>query len=388
MRQSHKAGEKLFIDYSGNKIPIINSHTGEVTFAELFVCVWGVSNYTYTKATYSQQLEDWIMSHVHAFGYFGCVPKVCVPDNLKSGINKSCRYEPDINRTYLHMAQHYGTVIIPARPYKAKDKAKVEVGVLIAQRWIIAVLRNRKFYSLGELNQAIRELLEIINNKVMKKIKKSRRELFETLDKPASLSLPEKPYEYAQWKKCRVNIDYHIEIDGHYYSVPYQLNKEQVEVRYTTTTVEIFFRNKRITSHVRDYNRGKHTTLQEHMPQSHRKCLEWTPTRIIEWAGKSGPNIKELVKSILESRKYPEQGYRSCLGIIRLGKYYPVNRIENACKRALKFKTYSYKSVKNILEYNLDRQVGPELNNPAKSGMVSLKHEKIRDETYYQEDIC
>ena len=384
MRQNHKAGEKLFIDYSGNKIPIINPATGEITYAELFVCVWGASNYTYAEATHSQQLENWIMSHVRAFEYFGCVPNVCVPDNLKSGITSACRYEPDVNRTYLQLAQHYGTVIIPARPYKAKDKAKVEVGVLIAQRWIIAVLRNRRFYSLGELNQAIRELLEIINNKVMKKVKKTRRELFETLDKPSALLLPEKPYEYAEWKRCRVNIDYHVEIDGHYYSAPYQLNKEQVDVRYTAKIVEIFFRNKRITSHIRDYNKGKHTTLPEHMPESHRKYLEWTPTRIIDWAGKTGPNIKELVKNILESREYPEQGYRSCLGIMRLVKYYSVERLEKACMRAIKYRLYSYRSVKNILEQKLDLQVEPELNNK----IVSPLHENIRGEIYYKGDLC
>ena len=378
MRQNYKAGEKLFIDYSGKKIPI-HSVTGEITMAELFVTAWGASNYIYAEATESQRLPDWVMSHVHAFEYFGCVPKVCVLDNLKSGINKACKYEPDINRTYFNMIQYYKTVAFPARPHEPKDKAKVEVSVLIAQRWIIAVLRNRRFYSLGELNIAIRELLEIINNKVMKITKKSRKELFEMLDKPNALPLPEKPYEYSEWKKCRVNIDYHVEIDGHYYSVPYQLNKEQVDVRHTARIIEIFFRNKRVASHIRNNNKGRHTTIPEHMPESHRKYLEWTPTRIIDWAGKTGPNIKELVKEILESREYPEQGYRSCLGIMNLQKYYPVERLEKACSRAIRFKLYSYRSVKNILKLKMDLQPEPKTENKT----VPTIHENIRGEMYY-----
>lgn len=381
MRQNHKAGEKLFIDYAGDKIQIINPATGEGIPTELFVAVWGASNYTYAEATHSQQLEDWIMSHVRAFEYFGCVPKVCVPDNLRSGVSKACRYEPDINLTYLDLAEYYGTVVIPARPYKSRDKAKVEVGVLIAERWILAVLRNKKFYSLGELNRGISGLLEKINNKEMIKLKKSRKELFETFDKPNALQLPEKSYEYAQWKKCRVNIDYHIEIDGHYYSVPYQLNKEQVDVRCTSKIVEIFFNKKRIASHIRDFNKGRHTTIPEHMPLSHRKYLEWTPSRIIEWAAKTGKNIAELVKNVLESREYPEQGYRSCLGILRLQKYYPVDRVEKACSRAIKYKLYSYKSVRNILELKLDQQFETESENKT----VPVLHENIRGGRYYAE---
>lgn len=379
MRQNHKAGEKLFIDYDGDKIPIIDLVTGEEIMTELFVSVWGASNYTYAEATLTQQLPDWIMSHVRAFEYFGCVPNVCVPDNLKSGITRACWYEPEVNGTYHHLAQYYGTVVIPARPRRAKDKAKAEAGVLLVKRWIIAVLRNRRFYSLGELNAAIRELLIRLNNKPLVKIKKSRKELFELYDKPAALPLPGKPYEYAEWKKCRVNIDYHIEVDVHYYSVPYQLNKEQVDVRVTSTIVEIIYRNKRIVSHVRSYVKGGHTTLKEHMPQSHQQYLEWTPSRIIDWAAKAGPNIAELVKQILKSREYPEQGYRSCLGIMRLQKGYPVDRLEKACYRALKYQLYSYKSVKNILESNLDRQVELELINQP----ISPVHENIRGDTYY-----
>lgn len=381
MRQNHKAGEKLFIDYEDG-LSIINSQTGEVVSTELFVAVWGASNYTYAEATMTQQLSNWIMSNVRAFEYFGCVPHVCVPDNLKSGVTKACRYEPDINQTYLNLAQHYKTVVIPARPKKPKDKAKVEVGVQIAARWILAVLRNHKFFSLGELNGAIKELLEKLNTRLLVKFQKSRRELFEELDKPNALMLPGKPYEYAEWKKCRVNIDYHIEVAMHYYSAPYQLRSEQVDVRLSGETVEIFFKGQRITSHVRSMLKGFSTTKKEHMPESHRQYLEWTPSRIIDWAGKNGQNTAELVKMIMENRAYPEQGYRSCLGIMRLTKYYPVERVENACKRALKYKLYSYRHVKNILETKLDQQT--EIENKTIS---SPMHENIRGENYW-EALC
>ena len=385
MRQDHKAGEKIFIDYSGDKIPIINSATGEQVLAELFVAVWGASNYTYAEATLTQQLPDWIMSHVRAFEYFERVPNVCVPDNLRSGINKACLYEPEINPTYLHLVHHYGTAVIPARPYMAKDKAKAEVGVLIVQRWITAVLRNRKFYSLAELNQAIRELVEKLNTRIMKKVKQSRKELYEMLDKPNALPLPAQRYEYAQWKKCRVNIDYHIEVEQHYYSVPYQLCREVIEVRITTTTIEVFLKGKRITSHIRSFEKYRHTTKPEHMPDKHRYQLECTPTKIIEWAGKIGPNTKELVKKIIESREYPQQGYRSSLGITRLTKYYPVARIEKACCRALKYNLYSYKSVVNILKAKLDQQ---EIKQE-ESKTAPIVHENVRGEIYYKQgDLC
>lgn len=385
MRQIHKAGEKLFIDYSGDKIPIINPDTGEKVFAELFVAVWGASNYTYAEATLTQQLPDWIMSHVRAFEYFDRVPNVCVPDNLKSGVTQACIYEPNINSTYLHLANHYGTAVIPARLRKAKDKAKVEVGVLIAQRWIIAVLRNRKFYSLAELNQAIKELVEKLNARVMKITKQSRREVYEMLDKPNALLLPAQRYEYAQWKKCRVNIDYHIEVEQHYYSIPYQLRREVMEVRITTATIEAFFRGKRVASHIRSYNKYLPSTKKEHMPDKHRYHLDCTPTKIIEWAGKIGVNTKELVKKIIESREYPQQGYRSSLGITRLIKYYPTERIEKACCRALKYNLYSYKSVVNILKARLDQQEIKQEENK----IAPIEHENVRGETYYKQgDLC
>lgn len=381
MRQTHKAGEKLFIDY-GEGLSIINRLTGETIPVTMFISVWGASNYTYAEASLSQTSREWIMSHVHAFEYFGCVPHIGVPDNLKSAITKACRYEPEVNSAYLDLAQHYNFAVIPARPYMPKDKAKAEVGVLIAKRWIMASLRNRKFFSLSELNAAIKELLLKLNNRKMQKINKSRKELFEALDKPAALALPDKRYEYAQWKKCRVNIDYHIEVDKHYYSVPYQLLREEVDVRLTDNVVEIFLRSKRQASHARSFEKYKHTTQKEHMPISHQKYLEWNPSRIMSWAEKTGPYTKEMVTKILQTRKYPEQGYRSCLGILRLTNIYSAERMENACKRAIAYQSYSFKSVNMILENNLDKQADS-FTNDNDLKLVLPSHENVRGEDYY-----
>jgi transposase len=381
MRQEHRAGEKMFIDFCDG-LSITDMKTDERTPTELFISVWGASCYTYAEACYTQKKESWLMAHVRAFEYSGCVPHIVVPDNLKSGVTKPCRYEPDINRTYLCMSQHYGTTILPARPGKPKDKAKVENGVWVAQRWILACLRNRTFYSLHELNEAIGPLLEKMNNKKMQKLERTRKELFETLDRPAALPLPQQRYEYADWKKARVNIDYHIEVLCHRYSVPYQLVHQAVDVRITSQAIEVFHKNKRITSHLRSNVKQGFTTKDEHMPEMHRKYLEWTPERILNWAEKTGECTKELVKTIMESKKHPQQTYRSCLGIFRLDKYYPKERIENAARRALKYRTYSYQSMKSILATGLDKQ--PDLFfNP---GKLSPMHENIRGQEYYHEN--
>jgi transposase len=380
MRQDHRAGEKMFIDYCDG-LTITNIETGEKIPTQMFVGVWGASNYTYVEASFTQEKEAWLMAHVRAFEYSGCVPRIVVPDNLRSGVNRACKYEPDINRTYLEMARHYGTTIIPTRPYKAKDKAKVEVGVLIAQRWILACLRNRTFYHLSDLNEAIRELLEKLNNRPMRKLHRSRKEMFETLDKVAALPLVQQRYEYAEWNKARVNIDYHIEVESHYYSVPYAFVHEQVDVRITGHTVEVFYKGTRQASHVRSFIKYAHTTKPEHMPESHRKYLEWTPPRIIQWAEKTGECTKEVVKTILESRKYPEQAYRSCLGILRLERYYSKERIENASRRALRYRTCSYQSIKLILATGLDKQTDFLYEQGT---VISLVHENIRGKEYYR----
>lgn len=379
LRQPYRAGEKLFVDYAGQTVPIVNPHTGEVKEAQIFVAVLGASNYTFAQASDSQSLPCWIKSHVDALSFFGGVPEIIVPDNTKAAVTHPCRYEPDINPTYLDLAQHYGATVIPARTLKPRDKAKVEAGVLVAERWILASLRNRTFFSLAELNQAISERLTILNNRRFKKLNTTRRELFETTERPALRPLPPRPYQYAEWKKRTVHIDYHIEVDGHYYSVPYQLVGHHVDVRLTGHTVEVLFKNKRVASHPRSYQRGQFTTRMEHRPKSHQRYLEWTPSRIIGWAEKIGPHTQELVTRILESRPHPEQGFRSCLGIMRLGKRYPLERLEAACLRALKIHALSYKSVASILKTGLDKQ--PCEQNP-KAKVIA--HPNVRGTHYYR----
>lgn len=378
LRQTYRAGEKMFVDYAGQTIPIHDKFTGKVKQAQIFIAVLGASNYTYAEASLDQKLASWINGHIRAFEYFGGVTKITVPDNLKSGISKACRYEPDINPTYHDLAAYYGTVVIPARIWRPKDKSKVEAGVLVVERWILAVLRNRKFFSLNELNNVIRELLIRLNERPFKKLPGSRRSLYEKLEKNTLIPLPQTRYVAAEWKKARVNIDYHIELNGHYYSVPYNLVHEKVDLRFTNTTVEILYNGKRIASHMRDDSKGRHTTIKEHMPKTHRQYTEWTPSRIINWAGKIGKSTAEIVEIILNSREYPEQAYRSCLGILRLAKAYSNERVESACRRALIYKGYSYKSIKSIIENGLDKQP---LIEPG--GDLFINHENIRGTKYF-----
>jgi transposase len=380
MRQEHRGGEKLFIDYSDG-LSIVDAATGELTLTQLFVAVWGASNYTYAEATMSQTLPEWISSNNHAFEYFGCVPRVMVPDNLKSGVSKACKYEPDLNPTYRDMAEHYGCAVLPARPYRPRDKAKVEAGVLIAQRWILAVLRHRTFYSLAELNTAIRECLERLNTRLLHRVKKARRELFESLDRPNALPLPQRHYEYAEWYKAKVQLNYHIDVAGHYYSVPFQLIHERLDIRLTGATLEAFHKGMRVAAHVRSQIKGGYTTLPDHMPPSHRFYAEWNPARFIQWAGKTGESTARLVEEILATRPYPEQGYKTCLGIINLTRDYAPVRVEAAARRALKFRTCSYRSMKAILASGLDRQ----LDNSEQSVLPGLlPHQNIRGQEYYQ----
>jgi len=379
MRQEHRAGEKVFVDYCDG-LAIADPSTGELIPTQLFVAVWGASNYTYAEATRSQTLPDWIGSHVSAFQYFASAPRMLVPDNLRSGVNKACKYEPELNPTYAEMAEHYGCAVLPARPRKPRDKAKVEAGVLVAQRWILAVLRERTFHSLSELNAAIAECLERLNTRPMRRLGKSRRELFETVDRPAALTLPQKPYEYAEWLKATVNIDYHIEVDHHYYSVPFRLLRERLDVRLTATTVEAFHKGERVAAHVRSCLRGLHTTLKEHMPPEHRKYAEWTPSRFIQWASKTGTATAQLVERIMASRTYPEQGYRSCLGIMRLARDYDAERVEAAARRALKYNTCSFRSMNAILAAGLDRQ--PE-DGALPRQTTLFQHGNIRGPEYY-----
>lgn len=377
MRQVHKAGEKMFVDFAGKTMGIVDPDTGEIREAQIFVAVLGASSYTYVEAVWSQDLQNWIACHTHAFEFFGGVAQLTIPDNLKSGVTKPCRYEPDLNPTYQDMAEHYGTAVITARIKKPKDKAKAEVGVQVVTRWILARLRKRTFFSLTELNAAISELLEWANNKKFAKLDGSRKSFFESLDKPALQPLPSERYEFAQFKKAVVNIDYHIEVDRHYYSVPYQLVKETVDIRATRSTVEVLFKGKRVASHARSYSPGRHTTILGHMPKSHREYARWSPSRIVSWAESIGPNCAGLTKAILNSREHPAQGFRSAMGIVRLTKAYSVERLETACRRALEARALSYTSVSLMLKNNLE---GAPIETERQ---LVIDHSNIRGADYY-----
>ena len=379
MRQHHVAGERAFVDFAGDTIEVTCAETGEVRQAQLFVGVLGASNYTYAEATLSQTLPDWINSHIHAFEFFGGVTQILVPDNLKSGVTHPCRYEPDVNPTYTDLANHYGTTVIPTRPGKPKDKAKVESSVLIVERWILAALRNRTFFSLRELNQAIGQLLYKLNRRAFKKLPGSRLSHFETIDKPALQPLPAEPYEFAEWKKVRVHIDYHVAVDGHYYSVPHALIKKQLDVRITQNTIECFHRGNRVASHRRAHQKGRHTTVPAHMPEAHRQAGDWSPQRLANWAAKTGPATEKLILTVLAARKHPQQGYRSCLGILRLGKAYGDDRLEAACRRALTLGSHSYKSIESILRHRLEEQPLTEHSELT----LPEDHDNIRGPSYY-----
>jgi transposase len=379
MRQEHRAGEKLFVDYAGQCAEVVDRRTGEIRQAQIFVAVLGASSYTYAEATWSQQLPDWIGSHVRAFGFFGGTSELLVPDNLRSGVSKAHRYEPDLNPTYADLANHYGVAVLPARVRKPRDKAKAEAGVLLVERWILAALRDRTFFSLEELNREIARLLERLNSRPFKKLPGSRRELFAQLERPALRPLPAQPYEFAEWKKVRVNIDYHVEVDGHYYSVPYQLVRKALEARYSERTVECFYKGQRVASHRRSQRKGHHTTVAEHMPSTHRSYAEWTPQRLIGWAEKTGPATAGVVQTILERRSHPQQGFRSCLGIMRLGKSFGEQRLEAACRRALTLGSCSYKSIESILRQGLDRKALPEQEELE----LDIEHANIRGSAYY-----
>ncbi|HLK21734.1 MAG TPA: IS21 family transposase [Bryobacteraceae bacterium] len=381
LRQEHIAGEKVFVDYAGATIPI-HGPDGAVRQAALFVAVLGASNYTYAEATESQQLHCWLGSHIRAFEFFGGVPKIAVPDNLKSGVDRACRYEPDLNRSYQEMAEHYRVAVIPARRRKPRDKAKVEAGVQVVQRWIVAALRHHRFFSLEQANEAIGALLEKLNQRPFRKREGCRASLFAELDRPALQPLPGERYEFAEWSTARVNIDYHVELDRHYYSVPYTLTGQQVEIRATLTSVEILRRGQRVASHRRDRRPYLASTQNEHRPKSHQRHLEWTPSRLVSWAQTVGPQTARLFARILESKKHPEMGYRSCLGLLRLGKTYTHPRLEAAAQRALATNACSYRSVKSMLDHGLDSQPleTPEPRPP-------LDHNNIRGASYFDPSV-
>ena len=376
LRQVHPAGERVFVDFAGHMMEVIDAATGEIRRAEVFVAVLGASSYTYAQATWTQSLPDWIGAHVAMLSFFGGVPRQIVSDNLRAGITRACFYEPQVNRTYAEFAAHYGTAIIPARPYKPRDKAKVEVGVQVVQRWILARLRHRRFFSLAELNSAIRALLGQLNDRPMRGWGTTRRALYQQVDRPALQQLPPTHYEYAEWKRCRVNLDYHVEIERHYYSVPFQLLRQTVEARITAKSVEIFHRGKLVATHLRSLRRHRPSTVPDHMPSAHRRYRDWTHERIRREAAAIGDDAVMLIDLILRSRPHPEQGFRSCIGILRLEKRYGAERLDAACARALALGTRSYTSVAAILNNRQDLK-------RAKTEVPSLFHENIRGPGYY-----
>ena len=383
MRQQHKAGEKLFVDYAGLTVPIVSKETGESAPAQVFVAVLGASNYTYAEASWTQGSVDFIGSQVRALQFFGGVPEVLVPDNLRSAVSRACRYDPDINRSYQHMAEHFGCSVIPARPYKPKDKAKAEVGVQIVERWILMRLRHTTFFSLSELNWEIRRLLEDLNNRPFKQKPGCRRSQFDELDKPALMPLPRQPFEYLEFKIARVNIDYHVQFSSHFYSVPHQLVREQVEIRASYHTIQILFKGKPVTSHARQYATGSFTTKPEHMPKRHQKQQQWTPGRLLNWAQKLGPEVLRFTRQLLDGKKHEEQAYRSCLGLLNLEREYGQKRLNAACDRAIKSGGRRVASVKSILQSGLDK-VPLELPEENDNQRVTRSHENIRGAGFYE----
>jgi transposase len=380
MRQVHRAGEKAFLDYSGKRPRIVDAATGEVTEVELFVMVLGASNYTYAEATRTQTLADFVGSTVRGLEYFGAVPEMLVPDQLRSAVKLPHRYEPEINATFAEMARHYATAVVPARPRKPKDKAKVEGGVLVAQRWILASLRNRRFFSLEELNAAIRELLEKLNLKPFQKLSGCRRSVFDKLDRPVMTALPARRYEIGEWKlKVGVNIDYHVEYDHRFYSVPCALMNSRVDVRATATVIEIWQCGVRITSHERSHGpKGTAVTDPAHRPRAHREWGNWPPERLVGWAEKMGPKTAEVVAAILTRRTHPETGRRACLGLMRLAEKYSPERLESASGRAMAIKSPTYKSVEAILKTGFDKLA---LKEEVEAKTVT--HENIRGGMYF-----
>lgn len=380
MRQTHLAGEKTFVDYAGPRVQIVNPVTGEIREAHVFVGALGASQYTYAEASWTQGLEDWVMSHVRMLEYFGGLPEIVVPDNLKAGVSSPHLYEPEINPTYLEFARHYQLAVIPARSRKPQDKAVVESAVQVVNRWILAKLRNRTFFRLAEVNDAIWTLLKDLNDRPFQKRPGSRRSLFEELDRPALRPLPAVRYVYALWKRVRPHVDYHVTLDQHHYSVPHQLVGKQLDARVTATTIEMFHQSKRIASHTRSFRKGGHTTIREHMPPTHQAQAGMTKEKLLAWAGRIGPSTVSFVDGVIASRAHPQQAYRSCLGVLRLGKRYGEDRLEAACGRAVTLRSFAFKSVDAILKNRLDEQ---SLEAPQPAVLPKVRHDNVRGGSYY-----
>jgi transposase len=384
MRQTHLGGDKLFVDYAGDTVPVtIDVRTGKVRRAHVFVAVMGGSSLSFAHASWTETLPDWVDAHVQAFAYFGGAAGLLVPDNPKVAVIKACFYDPQVNRTYGEMASHYDTAVLPARPRRPRDKAKVEAAVRIVERWLLGKLRNRRFYSLAEVNAAIAELLTSLNDhRVMRPVGRTRRQLFEEIDAPRLKPLPAEPYALAEWRVRKIGLDYHVDFDGHFYSVPYRHARASVEVRATLRTIEVFLKGERIAAHMRGSGDGKHTTLAEHMPSSHRRHADWTIERILREARAVGPSAELLCQMILQQRPHPEQGFRSCMGIVRLAKPVGAARLEAASLRALQIGTLNYGAVKSILDNRLDGQPVRRAREGEDEGLP-ISHPNIRGSGYY-----
>ncbi len=381
MRQVHRAGEKMFVDYSGAKAEVVDRRTGEIREAEIFVAVLGASSYSYAEATWTQALPDWAMSHVRA-NFFGGVAEVWVPDQLRSAVSGPHAYDPEINPTYHELAEHYGALVIPARPKKPKDKAKAEVAVQVVQRRVLARIRNEVFFSLAELNARIRSLVEQLNDRPMRDYGgQTRRERFEQLDRPALEPLPQHRYVYAEWRKAKVNIDYHVDVGRHLYSVPHALVGERLDVRVSADTVEVFHKRRRVASHRRSREVGKFTTVKAHMPAAHRAHADWSPSRLINWGKSIGPATGEFISEILHTRRHPEQGYRACLGTLRLAKRYGKPRLEAACARALLTNIRRVRQIEAILKSGADRLGSTGVTESPDA--PAIEHDNVRGPGYY-----
>lgn len=382
MRQTHKAGDKVFIDYSGATVELIDPETNDIRTAQIFVGVLGASNFTYAEATWTQQLPDFLGSQRRMFEFFGGVPALVVPDNLRSAVSKCCRYEPDINPTYAQFIEHYETAVLPARPYRPQDKACAESGVQVVQRWILARLRHQTFVGLAELNAEIITLLEELNNKPFQKLPGCRASAFTEIDQPALQPLPVKAYEYRQYKCARAGIDYHVALDGHYYSIPHRYSGEVIDLWFNQHTVECYFNGERIATHLSSSLAGKHSTITHHMPKGHQKQSEYSKERFIQWANQIGPYACFVIAHIFESKPHPEQAYRSCIGVLNLAKKYSNERLEKACSYGVSQKVYSRKSIQSIIENNLD-QVTQNPDENTSTTLSSCIHENIRGAKYY-----
>ena len=381
MRLEYAAGDRCFVDFAGDHMSFVDD-AASVIEVEIFVAVLGCSGLLYVEATRGQDLKSWLLAHVHAYEAWGGVPRVTVPDNLKSGVTKACWYEPELNRSYLHMARHVNTIILPTRVSRPRDKAAAEAGVQVAERWVLAPLRNRQFFSLADLNIAIREKTAVVNDRQFRGQPTSRRDLFEELERPALQPLPRTRYELTEIKTCTVNIDYHVEFDRRFYSVPHRLVRQKVETWATAETIEVYQGHRRVGSHVREYGRRRYITDPGHMPASHRAHLEWTPSRLVRWAGTVGPAVAAVTQRILETKPHPEHGYRACLGLMSLARRHGDDRVQAACTRALSVNAVSYTSVKSILEQNLDKLPLPHVQ----LSLVPAPpvHENLRGAAYYR----